>query len=135
MTTTTKRRLPLMGGYQPADIHAEPVLSAAQFALTELQLQHNLPPAFQSFVTVTSGKNTSIQVVDAKQQVVAGMNYALLLRVVDDDTQECLATMQVLIYDQFGTLRVTRWGEIQPCVEGDEDMEGNSRIRHLRHKE
>ncbi len=76
--------------------------------------------AFQSLATspypqLLSAPLSSFKIVEASQQVVAGMNYRLKIQVLNNK-QECVGTFLVTVYDRFGDLSVTEWGESNiPC--------------------
>ena len=66
--------------------------------------------------------NTALQVtvVRAYQQVVAGMNYRLVLLAERPATEEgsasvCVGALAATVYDRFGTLQVTQWGQELAC--------------------
>ena len=46
-------------------------------------------------------------------QVVAGMNIRLTLQVMDGD--QCIKTFDVEIYDHFGDMTLTKWGQEHTC--------------------
>lgn len=50
-------------------------------------------------------------------QVVAGMNIRLTLQVMDGD--ECTRAFDVEIYDHFGDMTVTKWGQERTCESSD----------------
>ena len=102
------------GGYYSADITDPRVNAAAKFAFRAL-------PASPFPRALVWKPSTSYQVLEASQQVVAGMNYRLKIQINDNqqqqqDQQTCLGTFTVIVYDHFGELSITEWGEANmPC--------------------
>lgn len=47
------------------------------------------------------------------RQVVAGMNYKLVMTISDETS--CLGAFEVTIYDHFGDLSVTKFGDEMSC--------------------
>ncbi len=68
------------GSYSAVSVHDESILAAAEYAVTAQQAVMNDPAAS---VPV---KLTLVQLQRARQQVVAGMNYKMRLKVKVDDT-------------------------------------------------
>ena len=75
-----------IGGKTPVDVHDPAVNKAAQFAVSELNKRNG-----KSQVTLR-------EVVSAQKQIVAGMNYILVIKLVDAG-QEVLH--RTTVYDQF----------------------------------
>jgi hypothetical protein len=50
--------------------------------------------------------------------VVAGLNYKLTIALMKDSI--CLGALKVTVYDRFGDLRVTKWGEQLTCEDVQE---------------
>ena len=46
------------------------------------------------------------------------MNYDMVVQV--SLGAECLGKFEVVVWDQFGDLQVTDWGDEIPCIEEDE---------------
>ena len=82
-----------IGGKTPVDVHDPAVNKAAQFAVSELNKRNG-----KSQVTLR-------EVVSAQKQIVAGMNYILVIKLVDAG-QEVLH--RTTVYDQFGKLSMTK---------------------------
>ena len=117
-TVVEKRRL--VGGYQPVkDIDDEGVRHAAQFAVQELRRQDT--PGPYSFDLPAEIAVENIKIVRAFYQVVAGLNYRLVLALVNDDatttaSDGCMGAFAVTVYDHFGDLSVTNWGKEIDCA-------------------
>jgi hypothetical protein len=56
----------------------------------------------------------SVRILRAFRQVVAGLNFRLVLALTDD-TDACLGALAVTVYDHFGQLSVTLWGQEIDC--------------------
>ena len=120
----------LVGGYTQMSTEEiqddAPVVAAAQFAMDQV-LAVDTPnrPSYtflENLSTTKSGaERFEIRIVRAFAQVVAGMNYrivvALLLGSDDDDKKEavCQGAFAVTIYDAFGTLSISQWGHEMDC--------------------
>ena len=116
----------MMGGYAPIpNVHAKRVQEIALYVLETLITMTTTKNdkyiySFQSqFMADRSTSSWDAIVVTGNQQVVAGMNYQLKLVITTnekmDDIQarnDCriLGAFDVIVYDQFGALSVTRWG-------------------------
>jgi Cystatin domain len=119
-TKKTVRKLmfrdqPLAGGFQHVeDIDQQPMIQeAAAFALQTMQ--DTTPYEF-------GAQATRVKIIDAWQQVVQGMNFQLTLEFQGED-EECVGACSVLVYNQFGTLSVTKWNKEITCEEAKELME------------
>jgi hypothetical protein len=116
-------RQPVAGGYSPAkDLEDETVVEAAEFALTVLLSSLNQNYAY-SFVPTSVCKPI---ILEASQQVVAGLNIKLTILLVDEDYAEnssCLGAFAVTVYNRFGDLSVTDWGREYTCEEAMVMME------------
>lgn len=104
---------PMVGGYSPVDVQNERVQAVAQFAVQALTSSR----ATYSFV-LASSKRYKPKVVQASQQVVAGMNYRLTI-ICQDAKGECVGAFSTVVYDQFGTMSVTTWGDELSCHEAE----------------
>ena len=82
-----------IGGKTPIDVKDPAVNKAAQFAITELKKRNS------------NGDLSLKEVISAQKQVVAGMNYILVLKVLEGG-QEVLH--RTTVYDQFGKFSVTK---------------------------
>ena len=49
--------------------------------------------------------------------MVAGLNYKLTIALMKEDSNICLGAIKVTIYDHFGELQVTKWGDKLSCNE------------------
>jgi hypothetical protein len=103
----------MAGGYgEIQDLTEERVRNAARFAVTELQ-QQNSGPGY-SFVLPSEFK---IQIAKGYRQVVAGMNYKLIVVITKSDAvsnpsvDNIVGGFGVTVYDKFGELSVTKWGK------------------------
>jgi hypothetical protein len=104
---------PMVGGYSPVDVQNEQVQAVAQFAVKALASS----PAPYSF-TLTSAKHYKPKVVEASQQVVAGMNYRLTI-ICQDSKGTCVGAFSTVIYNQFGTMSVSTWGDELSCQDAE----------------
>jgi len=104
---TQQRRVPMMGGYSAADVNDPSVTKAAQFAVSS-----GAPNSKYTFALMDD--TYWIRVIKAEQQVVAGKNYKLTIE-ISDENNTCLGVFDVVIYDRFGDLSVTNWGNEHPC--------------------
>lgn len=87
------------------------------------QLRHGAPSASYSFLSWlteeptgnTASSNLSFTIVEASQQVVAGMNYRFTMVLqkpsADDTDKTFVGAFTAVVYDHFGDLTVTSWGE------------------------
>jgi len=121
-----QRNMILVGGYSPVDDKEDSrVTNAAKFALTSLFDGDDKTVEKYSFhSTLTSNnkknqQNYDVEVVRGYDQVVAGMNYKLILRVVDNSqsASSCVGGLAVTVYDHFGDLSVTTYGKEFSCQE------------------
>jgi len=107
-----QHRRMMVGGYSeipdPSENPRLPEITA--FVLHEIVVG-NSPYFFAN--QVGSNKNdVTVIVCKAFQQVVAGMNYRLVLLL--ERNSESIAAFKVTVYDRFGNLSVTTWGEDVP---------------------
>jgi hypothetical protein len=122
---------PMVGGYAPiTNIHTnERVQEISQYVLESLihsavathsdRHSKNIY-SFQSEMVEPETAPWNITVVAGKQQVVAGMNYHLTIVIAktssitpdnkSEPTLSVVGGLDVIVYDQFGNLSVTRWG-------------------------
>jgi hypothetical protein len=121
----TRRGLVMVGGYRPCpDLQNPRLLAVAEFAASQ-PLPEKYSFAALSDPTLSS---VSVRVVRADQQVVAGMNYRMLLLLVKKEPDaeaeksveqgsvaSCVGAFSVTVYDHFGTLDVTSWGDEVEC--------------------
>ena len=106
-----RRNMP--GGYSAADTEDARVVSAANFAR-----QAMVDGRSYSFLSSSSSSSSmKVVVLRASQQVVAGMNYKLTLGLLDHNSGQCVGGFKCTIYDHFGDLSVTTWGEEVSCEE------------------
>jgi hypothetical protein len=108
----------VVGGYSPAkDLEDETVVEAAEFALTVLLSSLNKKKLAYSFVPTSACKPI---ILEASQQVVAGLNIQMTILLVDEDYEEnssCVGAFAVTVYNRFGDLSVTGWGREYTCEE------------------
>lgn len=138
------QRHTMAGGYREVPDLSDPrVLDAAAFCLSELQrLATATPPSSSADGTSSSSveeeiavpaysflnaiqqdeeSSLKVTVVRAFQQVVAGMNYRLVLLAERIPVSEqggssvCVGALAATVYDRFGTLQVTHWGQELAC--------------------
>lgn len=88
-----EHQAPLVGGYSRADMKDERVRKAAEFAVERKKAE--------------SPKLALVGIVDAQQQVVAGMNFRLHLKLTDDGKER---QAEAVVYLQLdGAMSLTSW--------------------------
>jgi hypothetical protein len=99
---------PMMaGGYSIVDdLRAPSVNSAAIFAVEKL----NEATKTYSFASSMPSGDPTVKVVKAYRQVVAGMNYKLVV-LIEDSPGQYVGSFAATVWDQFGALSVTNWGQ------------------------
>jgi hypothetical protein len=114
----------MVGGYS---LIPEPKENPRLPAVTEHVLEQlgNSPYLFVTSVVVSGSEHHSLEVVEAYQQVVAGMNYRLLLLLQDDSSQAAVGAFTVTVYDQFGIFADTTWGDEVSVEEALSIMQGS----------
>jgi hypothetical protein len=110
-----RRNMP--GGYSPVqDLTDEGVQSSAAFAVSKLseatESYSFLPQLQQSTESTSSPK---MKVAKAYQQVVAGMNYRMVIMLEDPQTGSCLGAFAATVYNRFGDLSVSKWSKEVSC--------------------
>ena len=104
------------GGWQPSDVDDPSVVEAAQFALTAmLSQQPSEQNAYPYSFTLVSTHQYKPVIVEASQQVVAGMNFRLTILIQDTVEGKCVGAFTTTIYNHFGQLSVTDWGDEMTC--------------------
>jgi hypothetical protein len=103
-----RRNMP--GGFSHAMVDGPQVVTAASFAVSSLS---EAPYSFASNVSAEAGY--IVKVAKAWQQVVAGMNFRLVI-VVENATGECIGSFSATVYDRFGELSITKWGKEVDCA-------------------
>jgi hypothetical protein len=103
-----RRNMP--GGYAHAMVDGPQVVTAASFAVSSLS---EAPYSFASNVSAEAGYK--VKVAKAWQQVVAGMNFRLVI-VIENAAGECIGSFTATVYDRFGELSVTKWGKEVDCA-------------------
>jgi Aspartic acid proteinase inhibitor len=109
IVSSAQQRPPIVGGYKKIATNAPEVVSAAQFAVTE--------------VSRKSGNGVKlISIEAAESQLVQGMNYRLCLQTeIEDTTNNVVVTqgIQVTVYrDLKKKYSLTRWEEAD-CSENE----------------
>eukprot|EP00536_Pseudo-nitzschia_multiseries_P000939 jgi/Psemu1/300407/fgenesh1_kg.11_\ len=103
--------LPITGGYSPvANFEANAMVTeAAAFVLAEVR-----NPSSSHSIGLSSTQDASdiatARVVEASQQVVAGLNIRLTIA-FEDDHGVCMGACAVVVYNHFGVLSITAWKE------------------------
>jgi hypothetical protein len=124
-----QRKLPLVGSYSPIPVTDPMAIEAAEFSVATLWAER--PGNQYSFLSSSSSSSSSSprpspQVIAASQQVVAGLNLQLDVLLVkkeeDGDGASCVGAFAVTVYNQFGDLSVTRWGDEYTCAEAYDRM-------------
>lgn len=114
-----------VGGYAAIpDLTDERVVNAAHFAVEALQQQRSTDAHFSFQSKLLPASNLQVTVVRGFRQVVAGMNYKLVVvvskpRKTTSDERATAVTddgvfvgsFAVAVYDHFGELSVTKWGQ------------------------
>jgi len=102
-----------MGGYQEITNLSdnEYLQNAASFAIQ--QYLAGVSPTYSFLVADEDMDTVKYDVIAARQQVVAGMNYDMLLSLTVNG--QCVGGFSVLVYDHFGDLEITDWGGEMPC--------------------
>lgn len=114
-----KERRAMPGGFSPAQIDSPQVVSAASFAVSSL----SEAPAPYSFVSnVSAEAGYVVKVAKAWQQVVAGMNFRLVI-IIENATGACIGSFTATVYDRFGELSITKWGKEVDCVRAKDLLE------------
>jgi hypothetical protein len=119
-----QRRNMMPGGYFPVEDYTDDrVVNAANMAVSQLTTAATAATVTYSFAAGLQGRNVTHKIVKAFQQVVAGKNYRFILMLQDADTAECLGAFAVTVYDNFGTLQVTAWGQEVSCERAKANLE------------
>jgi hypothetical protein len=108
MSQMERRTMP--GGYSLAEIDSPQVVAAASFAVSSLS---ESPYSFASNVSAEGGY--IVKVAKAWQQVVAGMNFRLVV-IIENARSECIGSFTATVYNHFGELSVTKWGKEVGCA-------------------
>ena len=116
---------PMAGGYAavPDLQNDERLLNAANFAVSTLL--SDAPTEFTFVSKLPPDRNDySITVARGFQQVVAGMNYKMVIVLTSkSDADSILGAFGVTVYDRFGELSVTKWGKEVPNEEAKAMLE------------
>lgn len=118
---------PLAGGYSPSKVDDPIILEAAEFALDSLLVAHTKTSTRHNY-SFAPAKTSQPRVIQASQQVVAGLNFLVTIMVTQEE--DCVGAFTVTIYNHFGDLSVTNWGGEYTCeqawgmLEADNDSEG-----------
>ena len=122
--STPKRSLarPLAGGWSDSNLDDPMVLEAAEFCLQALKSE--IADGGQSKPAYSFAPNTdsTLKVLKASQQVVAGMNYRLTIMVLNADN--CIGVFEANVYNRFGDFSVTKWSNEVSCAEGNVLLDG-----------
>jgi hypothetical protein len=108
-----QKRRAMPGGYSPVAVDNEFVVEAATFAVSEL-----LTSGTTYSFSLAANEYYNVKVVEASQQVVAGLNFRLTL-LVQGSNKSCVGAFQTTIYNHFGDLEVTKWGDELSCTEAE----------------
>eukprot|EP00429_Kryptoperidinium_foliaceum_P001087 CAMPEP_0176009822 /NCGR_PEP_ID=MMETSP0120_2-20121206/4448_1 /TAXON_ID=160619 /ORGANISM="Kryptoperidinium foliaceum, Strain CCMP 1326" /LENGTH=129 /DNA_ID=CAMNT_0017342629 /DNA_START=211 /DNA_END=600 /DNA_ORIENTATION=+ len=104
---------PLAGGWSPSKLDDPMITEAAQFCLKTLREDESLQDRY-SFSVSEADVPT---VVEASQQVVAGMNFRLTILIRQEN--DCVGAFRATVYNHFGNLSVTEWKDELSCKEGE----------------
>lgn len=104
-------QMPITGGYSPVpDFEKNPIVTeAAGFVLKEVR-NPSSPHSIGSSSSQDVDSIVDVQVVEASQQVVAGLNIRLTLA-FEDDQGACMGACTAVVYNHFGDLIITTWKE------------------------
>lgn len=107
----------LDGGWSYATLDDPLIVDAAKFCFQTLV--QTAQERDYSFAPRTNPSLHQFKVVQASQQVVAGLNIRLTIMVVEKGTDDvnCLGAFSALIYDHFGDYSITEWGQELSCAE------------------
>jgi hypothetical protein len=112
-----------LGGYKPVDVEdsqaMEQVQVAANFAVKRVIAGGEPSYSFSPELSSLDDENDQqliTKVLRASMQVVAGMNYRMTIAILKPDG-ECVGAFKCVVYDRFGDLQVTSWGEETSCSE------------------
>mmetsp|Transcript_622 Transcript_622/g.1280 ORF Transcript_622/g.1280 Transcript_622/m.1280 type:complete len:255 (+) Transcript_622:226-990(+) len=103
--------MPVVGGFSPVpDFEKNAMITkAATFVLEEAR-----NPSCTYSIGLSSSQDaadiSTVRVVEASQQVVAGLNIRLMLA-FEDAKGVCLGGCTVVVYNHFGDLTITNWSE------------------------
>jgi hypothetical protein len=115
LSSSDRRRLndpPLAGGYSPIKKLDDPmIVEAAGYALQTLQSPSTSPYGFGTSAS-------SFQILEASQQVVAGLNIRLTLS-FQDESLDCVGACSVTVYNKFGVLSISQWNKELTCLEAE----------------
>lgn len=104
-----RRNMP--GGYSPAELDNPQLAAAAVFAvsgLSEADKSYSFASALQGL------EGSKVKVAKAWQQVVAGMNFRMVI-LIENAEGGCVGAFAATVYDHFGDLSVTKWGKEIEC--------------------
>lgn len=103
--------VPMTGGYSPVPDPEENIVitEAATFVLEEVR-KPSSPHSIGSLSLQDVSNIVGVRILEASQQVVAGLNIRLTLA-FEDDQSACLGSCTVVVYDHFGDLSITTWKE------------------------
>ena len=127
----------IVGGYSPVkDLGQQDLLAAAKFAYAQLvettsaDNDSGVVPNYSFLPLVVMDSNEEEvgfefepRVLEASQQVVAGMNYQMTIMVSrrhNAGDNDCVGAFSVVVYDHFGEYSVTEWGPELPCENASE---------------
>jgi len=107
----------MLGGYKEVTLTDERVVEAATFAVNALPAlfaespdKYTFGSNFPVFEQGTSpSSKLNIVVLEASEQVVAGLNFKVTIGVYDGEN--LLGSFKAVIYNHFDDLSVTTWGE------------------------
>jgi hypothetical protein len=123
MTSAAERdpiqRRVMPGGFAPVeDLKDERVIAAAAFAVSKLLSLSgdgaSEGPSYSFVSNVSAKRGYAVTVARAFRQVVAGMNYRVVV-ILEDPAGSCIGAFAATIYDHFGVMSVTQWGKEITC--------------------
>jgi len=112
--TQPEERMVMPGSYSPIqNLEEDHVVAAASFAVEQALSSKQF-----SFDQHLKAEDVTATIVRGFKQVVAGLNYKLVIVLItkdhaepDPSLHEIVGCFGVTVYDHFGDLSVTKWGK------------------------
>lgn len=121
-TSSTSAMRKLLGGWSSTSVDDPSITEAAEFCFQSLI--ETAQERDYSFAPQTDPSLHRLKVIQASQQVVAGLNIRLTMMVVEKSGDDkCLGAFSAKIYDHFGDYSVTEWGEEITCAQAKTILE------------
>jgi hypothetical protein len=117
-----RRNMP--GGYSPGQIDNPEIIKAGAFAVSALA-ESTESYSFSARVGAEAGYK--VNVAKVFQQVVAGMNFRMVV-LIEDAQGICVGAFKVTVYDHFGDMSVTQWGKEVECHKAKAALESREKF-------